>query len=127
LNDEALQNGVVSTDLPIYTLVNSSDIVFTGMSTVGSEAVLFDKPLICLNFSRISYGVRYDEAHVALLVKNEEEILPAIVSVLHDNKVSRKLEEGRKLFRERYAYKLDGRASERFVAAIRLAIDSTAR
>jgi hypothetical protein len=123
LEDEKLSDAAVSRGIPLYRLINASDIVFTGMSTVGSEAVLFNKPLICLNFSNVPYSVRYDEAGIALLVKTEEQILPTIEQVLHNPKVEAELEAARKRFQEFYAYRLDGLASERFVNSIRLTID----
>jgi hypothetical protein len=124
LKEEEFANATISTDVPLYSLLNASDIVFTGMSTVGSEAVLFDKPLICLNLSENPYSVRYDEDGVALLVKSEKDILPTIETVLHNEKVRHELGEARKRFRESLAYKLDGHAAKRFVEAIRSLLDS---
>lgn len=123
LKEEKLLDAAVSRSVPLYRLINASNVVFTGMSTVGSEAVLFDKPLICMNFSDVPYSVRYDEEGVALLVKREEEILPAVDTILHNKEIRHRLEIARRRFQELYAYKLDGKASERFIKAIRLAID----
>jgi len=123
LKEERLSDATISRNVPLYRLINASDVVFTGMSTVGSEAILFDKPLICINFSDVPYSIRYDQEGVALLVKREEEILPAIDTVLHDKRVKREFEMARRRFQELYAYKLDGRASERFANVIRLMVD----
>jgi hypothetical protein len=124
LAEEEFRSATINTDIALYSLLNASDVVFTGMSTVGSEAVLFDKPLICLNLSPNPYSVRYDEDGVALLAKREEEILPTIETLLHNTEVRREIEGARSRFRELLAYRLDGRASERFVEGIRFALAS---
>jgi UDP-N-acetylglucosamine 2-epimerase len=106
-------------DVPLYALLNASDIVFTSSSTVGSEAILFNKPLICINLTNTQYAVRYDDEGVALLVEREEEILTGIDKVLHNKKVIRELQTARKRVQRLYAFGLDGRSSDRFVHAIK--------
>ncbi len=118
LREEELGQAIVSRGMSLYTLLDACDIVFTTVSTAGSEAILFNKPLISINLSGSDFAVRYDQEGVALLVKREEDILPAIDTVLNDDKVKRELATARKRFQELYAYKLDGRSSERFVEAI---------
>jgi hypothetical protein len=118
LREEGLAEAIVSKGISLYTLLDACDIVFTTVSTAGSEAILFNKPLISINLSGNDFAVRYDEEGVALLVKREEDVLPAIDAVLNDDKVKREFATARKRFQERYAYKLDGKSSERFVEAI---------
>jgi len=127
LREEGFEGAAFSKDVPLYTLLNASDVVFTSFSTVGSEAVLFDKPLICINLTDIEYSVRYDEEGVALLVKREEDILSAIESVLRDEKVKHDLERARKRFQRVYAFGLDRRSSERFVSAIKVLLAQSQR
>jgi hypothetical protein len=104
---------------PLYRLLGACDILFTSVSVTGSEAVLFNKPIICINLSDTDYAVRYDKEGVAVLVEREQDILPTIDSVLHDKSRERELDMARKRFQQDYAFGLDGRSSERFVNAIR--------
>jgi hypothetical protein len=119
LEEEQFTEASIVKDIPLYALLDGSDIVFTGSSTVGSEAVLFNKPLICINLTNTQYAVRYDKEGVALLVEREEEILSAIDNVLHSRKVIRDLRRARKRVQGLYALGLDGRSSDRFVNAIK--------
>jgi hypothetical protein len=118
LREEELAEAIVSKGISLYTLLDACDIVFTTVSTAGSEAILFNKPLISINLLGSDFVVRYDQEGVALLVKREEDILPALDAVLNDDKVKRELAAARKRFQELYAYKLDGRSSERFVEVV---------
>ena len=118
LTEQGLGRAIVSKDIPLYTLLNACDVVFTTISATGSEAVLFDKPLISINLLGGDLAVRYDLAGVALYVTKEEEILPAIDAVLNGEEQS-ELRLARKRFQKRCAYKLDGKSSERFVEVTR--------
>jgi UDP-N-acetylglucosamine 2-epimerase len=120
LQEEGFSGATISRQVPLYCLLNASDIVFVSHSTVGSEAVLFDRPLICINLTGIPYSVRYDEEGVALLVRKEADILPAIEAVLHDKRVKQRLQRARRQFQQRYAFRLDGRSTDRFANVIRL-------
>jgi hypothetical protein len=124
LQKEAFADAVITKDFPLYVLLNACDIVFTTTSTVGSEAILFNKPMICINLTGIPYSVRYDEDGAALLVRNESEILPAIQSVLKDENVREKLQNARQQIQNAYGFALDGRSSERFVLALTKVLDS---
>jgi UDP-N-acetylglucosamine 2-epimerase len=126
LQKEKFEGADISRDVPIYALVDASDIVFTSTSVVGSEAVLFNKPVICINLSDVEYPYRYDEHGVALLVRRESDIIPAIEAVLFDEKVKHELEVARKRVQRLYAVELDGRSSERFADAIRQVISTSA-
>jgi hypothetical protein len=119
LEEEGFKGAGITKDLSLYSLLNASDILFTGMSTVGSEAVMFNKPMICINLTNVPYPIRYDEEGVALLVKKEDDILPTIEAILHDEKTKQSLQIARERFQNAYTGQIDGRASERFVEAIK--------
>jgi hypothetical protein len=121
LREEEFVGAAISKGVPLFTLLSASDVVFTSVSTTGSEAVLFNKPLICINLTDIPYYPRYDEDGVALLVRREEDIMTAIETVLHDEQTRRALEIARKRFQRLYTVEL-GRSSECFVNAIRQVI-----
>jgi len=117
LQKEGYSGALIRKDVPLYSLLNLASVVFTDSSTAGSEAVLFGKPLICINLTSHPYAVRYDLEGVASLVEKEEDIIPAIESALRTDLKHDK----RSKFIERFAYRIDGRSSERFVHLIRSA------
>jgi hypothetical protein len=125
LEESGFVGAVVTKDAQIYPLLNASDILFTDVSVTGSEAILFDIPIICINLSGYEYRYRYDEYGVAILVEREEDILPAINAVLNDDQVKLKLKAAREVAKKLYTVDLDGRASERFVHAIRQVINTS--
>jgi hypothetical protein len=127
LKESGFAGAVVTKDVQLYPLLNAIDILFTDISVTGSEALLFDIPIICINLSGHEYRYRYDEYGVAILVEREEGILPAINSVLNDDQVKRKLKAAREVAQKLYTVDLDGRASERFVHAIRQVINQPKR
>jgi len=57
-------------------------------------------------------------------VKKEEELLPAINSILHDKKVVLKLKRNRKRYIYTHAYKQDGKASDRVTKLIKKCLKS---
>jgi CDP-glycerol glycerophosphotransferase (TagB/SpsB family) len=124
LQEEGFSNGMIRKDIDLYMLLNSIDVLFTSISMVGAEAVLFDEPIICINLTGIPYSTRYDEAGVAVLVEQEEDILPTIDKILNDKEVDRRLRAARRVFKERYAYRMDDLSSSRIVEAIRSIIKS---
>lgn len=106
-------NAVVVKDFNIYTLIFLSDLVITLDSTVGIEAMIFDKPLITVNFTKRQDRVPYAKKGAALGVYNVTEIATTIKKALYDEETIKQLSGGREVFKEEYAYKLDGKAGER--------------
>jgi len=119
IEEEQFFGASIVMDVPLYALLNAIGIVFAGSSTVGSEAILFNELLICINLTNTQYAVRYDEEGIALLVEREEEILTTIDKVLHDKKLTRELQTAREHVQGVYALGLDGRSSDRFGDAIK--------
>ncbi len=118
IKEEESLAAVISTGVPLYSLLGASDLVFNSMSQTAVEAALFDKPIICINLTNIPYLIRYDEEGVAYLVTKEEEILPAIRKVLGDDRVKHDLELARKRFQRLYVEFGSG-PGELFVSAVR--------
>lgn len=106
-------------NLDIRTLVNASDVVMTDVSTVGVEAIVLGKPLICLNLTGASqHLLRYDEEGGAVLVTQTDHIWDAIQDVLYDEATKEKLACERRKGIGRFAFRNDGQSSARFLSAI---------
>lgn len=84
-----------------YEILNGSDIVITLYSTSGLEAILLDKDLIFLNLSGREDMVDYASRGAAWAVRREEDLVPAIRSLLSSEpfkvQFSRAREQYRKL------------------------------
>lgn len=112
-------NAVIVDDLSmLHPLISISDAVIIHNSTVGLETLMLNKPLIDINLTKEPHYHDYVEKDVALSVRNEEELLPAIKAILNNKKVKEKLEKNRKKYVYKHAYKQDGKASERVVKLI---------
>jgi hypothetical protein len=103
----------------IYTLIYICDLVITLDSTVGLEAMFFDKPLIAVNLTKREDRVPYAKNGAAIGVYRESDLIPAIKTALTDNEAIAQLKNKREKFIEDYAYALDGRAGERILSFIR--------
>jgi len=114
-----IENIRISKNVELYHTISSADIGITVSSTTGLETLLFDKPLIVLKMpsDRSDYIGPYTDKPCAITVHNSKEIENAIKS-LEDKKVQNKLKKARKKFIEYYAYKQDGKASERVAKLI---------
>lgn len=93
------------------SLVAAADVLITVSSTVAIEAVLFDKPIVCLNMSNDESI--YISSGVALNVTKYEDIVPAIEDVLYNDETLEKLSDARKTFSYQHTYHRDGKASKR--------------
>jgi CDP-glycerol glycerophosphotransferase (TagB/SpsB family) len=96
----------------IAPLIEQSDIVVMENSTVGIEALIMNKLLVCLSINRSDIPV-YVSSDVALDVKTYEDIIPTIKEGLYDSTTKERLGLARKQFVYQYAYLQDGEASER--------------
>lgn len=97
----------------ISRLVASSDLVIIISSTVGIEAALLDKPIICVNMASEQSQPVYVSNGVALEVKKLDNLIPAIKDALYNEEVRARLAEARKEFVYQHAYIQDGQASKR--------------
>jgi len=114
----------IAENMHIYDLLFYSDILLTLDSTVGLEAMLFDKPVVTLNLGKRKDRVLYAEKGAAIGVYKKEDLPLAIEKVLTDQNTIEQLKLGRKTFIEEYAYKIDGKASERITNFIKRIINS---
>ncbi len=99
----------------LAALLALSDLLVTRFSTTALEAMLQGKPVIILNFSGQPDPLPYVERGAALGVRHAGELPEAIRLLLEDEATRRRLREGMSRFVRDYAYRIDGRASERLL------------
>ena len=104
-------------DADIYSLLNCCDVLITCFSTVGLEAVFLGYPVISIEIgeeSRLDYG----KEKVGISLNKKGELENAINRILYNNNFKKNFQKNRKRFIENFAYKLDGRSTERIVSLI---------
>jgi len=97
-------------------LLAISDVVLINTSTVGLEAAILDKPIVCINF--LGEKLMYVDDGIALEATNIDEVVNAINKVF-DEDISGKLAEKRSEFLKEYVYGLDGKSAHRIIKVIR--------
>ncbi|MEN6552516.1 MAG: CDP-glycerol glycerophosphotransferase family protein [Methanobacterium sp.] len=100
----------------IIDLLLDADVLINLFSTVGLEAAILEKPMVCVNL--YNQKIVYIESGVALEVKNLKDLKSKINDILYNDKIRDKLADNRKKFVYNYAYIQDGKASERICDAI---------
>jgi UDP-N-acetylglucosamine:LPS N-acetylglucosamine transferase len=107
----------ITRDSDLYDTVRISDGVIGLWSTACLEVLILNKPLITVNLTNIPYTFPYVERGGAIGVYKEENMKKAILSF---EKQKEELERRRKGFIYEYAYKMDGKATERIIELINL-------
>jgi len=102
-------------DIDLSLLLSAADLVITDWSSVGIEAVLLEKPLLTVNFTKeyIEPYMRYHEFQASLYVEDYEKLEKTISDILFKNMYLDELSNGRKRVMEKYNYLNDGKATER--------------
>ncbi len=91
----------------IYDLLYICDVVIVTQSTVGLEAMLFNKPVIVLNLEEGYDSIGYSKVSAALGVFRKEDFIPTLNSALYDKSIKDKLSEYQKVFLKRNFVNLD--------------------
>jgi len=102
----------------LYPLIKGCSAMITVSSTTGLETLIIGKPLITINLSGKPDTMPYAKSRAAIGVYKSGDILPAIKSVLEDEKVRKKLAKKAKKFIYEQCYKIDGKASDRIIDLI---------
>ncbi|MFC1926570.1 UDP-N-acetylglucosamine 2-epimerase, partial [Chloroflexota bacterium] len=112
-----VDNVTVVRSADLNEMLINADVLITPWSTVGLEAMILGKPVIQVNLSKRpdtpSFITQYADSGAAIGVSRVEDVAPAIRSILTDSEVRQRLEDGRKKYVYEYAYKQDGKASQR--------------
>lgn len=107
-------------DVDLYELLAACDLLITCYSTVGGEAVYFGKPLIILDHHGDDL-LGYHAEGVAWQAKDAGQLKVISEGVLQQNLVPNP--EKYREFISRYAYAIDGAATQRTLSTIRAAGD----
>jgi hypothetical protein len=94
----------------LYLLLAECEVLITYYSTVGLEAIYFDKEVICLDYEKRDYQ-GYHTAEVAHRALNGDELID-IYQDIRSGELSTDPEKKKNFIAAR-AYKIDGKASER--------------
>lgn len=106
----------ITLDLDLYLLISVCDMLITCFSTVGTETVYFNRPLIILDHLKQDIQ-NYHKEGVALQAGNKDELQKHIQGILEGNI---KIDEiAFKKYVTRYAHAIDGKASERVLDFIK--------
>lgn len=107
-------------DVDLYELIAACDLLITCYSTVGGEAVYFGKPLIILDHHGDDL-LGYHAEGVAWQVKDAGRL-----KIISDEVLQGRMKPDPEKYRdfiERYAFTIDGAATQRSLSAIRAAGD----
>jgi glycosyltransferase involved in cell wall biosynthesis len=112
-------NVVIVKDINLYELLYACDLMMTVDSTAAIEAMILGKPVITVTLPGSSFVVSYAESGATFGVYKPEDISSAIVKVLNNRQIRKKLHSNMKRFVYNHAYKIDGNASKRIVNLIK--------
>jgi len=114
--EAGITNYTISYHVDLYMLLAISSVVITCFSTVGSEAVYFNKALIILDYQKQDL-LNYIREGVAFPAYNEADLQKTVSSLLNlELEINA---EAYNKFIDQYAYKIDGKVVDRALDAIR--------
>lgn len=102
-------------DVDLYELIAACDLLITCYSTVGGEAIYFGKPLIILDHHRTDL-LGYHADGVAWQVTDAESLKSTSLGILQGKLIPDR--EKYTAFIHKYAYSIDGKATQRCLSAI---------
>jgi hypothetical protein len=110
------ENPDIRYNLDLYELLAASDLVITGYSTVGSEAVYFGKPLIIYDPFKEDL-LQYVKEKVAFQATGLLSLEQIVDSILNGSLFPDK--ERYEKFIEKYAHAIDAKATERTIDCLK--------
>jgi len=99
-----------------------SDLVISQISTVVSEAAIFEKPVILVNFGDFPYADLYVNQGICLYVTDPADLPSAIEKAINDQRVVAKMTAAQREFVSQFFFRIDGCASQRVVKALEAAM-----
>lgn len=103
-------------DIDLYQLLSKTDVLITCFSTVGAEAIYFNKPFISLDYLNEDLLNYYTEG-IAFKAINGEELKECIDNILNGKLQIDKNAHQRYI--EKYAYNIDGKVADRIIEKIK--------
>lgn len=111
-------NIIITKNFDLYRLLANCKLLVTTFSTVGLEALILGKSVITINLTSEPDPMSFTQRKAALGIHKESDLLPTLKKVFEDRKFLKKLKKYRDKFVYDYAYKKDGKATERIVKLI---------
>ncbi len=108
----------VSREGELGDVLAASNLVVSQLSTVISEAVLADRPVIVADFDRQEGWSAYKDSDATLVAASEEELVAASASIDSDPELRERLRAGRTHLVDDFFDGRDGHAAERVVEAL---------
>lgn len=108
--DAGYVNPDIRYDIDLYELLTVSDLVITGYSTVGTEAVYFGKPLIIYDPFKEDL-LNYVKEGVAFLATDQHSLNQLVDDLMNSNLKHDKMKYD--AFIRKYAFSIDGKATSR--------------
>lgn len=105
-------------DVDIYELIKLSDVVITMDSTVGLDALIMDKPLMVVNFTRRKDLIPYVAGGVAMGVYKKNELSGTLRKMLEGRLLAEGASPARKSFLEDFIRDSNVSASETIMSTI---------
>ena len=115
----------VDSTTPLLEILSRADVCVTGFSNVAVEAMILERPLICMNLTGKPDKLPYAQQGAALGVHQPQEVGPALMNALFDEETKTSLAKRQTAFLKREFSTTGGDASLRIVKlAIELASSS---
>jgi UDP-N-acetylglucosamine 2-epimerase len=109
---------VLDTTTSLLDLLSAADVCVTGFSNVAVEAMIMNKPVVCMNVTKRPDILGYVTEKAALGVVNLDEAATTLRLALYDEKTKASLARGRAGFLRKRFYRADGKASDRIASLI---------
>jgi len=103
---------------PLHDLLAMADVCVTGFSNVAVEAMIMNRPVLCINFSGRPDKLGYVRERAAVGVNAPDQVAPALVKTLFDESTIARLALGRIRFLKKNFYRADGNASRRIAVLV---------
>lgn len=94
------------------------DVMVAYYSTTITEAIILNKPIICVNVTGKPNPIPYHDTGCVLEVVRQHEISLAIEKVLYEEDTRKMLENNREKFITDFCYNYDGKSSDRVIELI---------
>ena len=114
-NKASCTNYSIILKFDLYQLISLADIIITCFSTVGAEAVYFDKPLIILDHLKQDIQ-NYHKEGIAFQTSNSKELNKVLIDLLSG--ATRHNKNAYQEYIRKYTYRIDGKVSERILQFI---------
>jgi CDP-glycerol glycerophosphotransferase (TagB/SpsB family) len=114
-DNSLLKNVAVIDNLDyLYDLIHLCNVAVTTFNSTSSiETVLFDKPVLIINFTGNINSIECAREGVAIEIEETEKVYESLDALLHNQDLLSSLHYNRNFFIEKYAYKLDGKSTSR--------------